>query len=306
MEEKIICRVLTGPTASGKTALALRLAEEMGWSILSMDSMQIYRGMDIGTAKPSAAERLRVRHHLIDIRDPEEAFSVADYLEEALNTINRLHDEGKEFLFVGGTGLYLQALMHPMHLGSVPANEALRAELMEESLKPDGRKLLHDRLASIDPETASRLHENDSRRVIRALEVSMVTGIPFSAQPAPTEAESPFLWKVVSTSMPRPMLYDRINTRVDDMLRNGLEDEVRSLISRGVPDTAQSMQGLGYKEMIPCIRGETPPELARKQIQTGTRHYAKRQMTFFRREPGIRYVDVTEKDAYGQIRQMLA
>ena len=183
MDEKIICRVLTGPTASGKSDIAMRLAERNGWEILCMDSMQIYRRMDIGTAKPTPEDRKRVPHHLIDLCEPDEPYSVSAYAEEAEKTILSLHSAGKEFLFTGGTGLYLEALMKPMGMGTVPANEELRAMLHELADRPDGRKLLDERLRKSDPDTADRLPLNDIRRRIRAIEVSEMTGIPFSKQP---------------------------------------------------------------------------------------------------------------------------
>ena len=296
-----ICRVLTGPTASGKSDLALRLAEENNWAILCMDSMQIYRRMDIGTAKPTPEEQRRVPHYLLDIREPTESFSVSDYVAESERLLRELR---QDVLFVGGTGLYLQALMHPMGMGHVPADEDLRRELNALADQPGGREKLHGYLEQLDPETAARLPLNDVRRTIRAIEVTRATGIPFSRQPD-RPVESPCEWRVVSTAMARSLLYDRINLRVDRMLEAGLRDEVAALLSEGVPETAQSIQALGYKEMIACLQGRITLEEAAEQIKTGSRHYAKRQMTFLRRESTVRYVDVTLPDAYERIRQEL-
>lgn len=300
----IVCRVLTGPTGSGKSAIAMRLASECGWDILCMDSMQIYRRMDIGTAKPTPEEQKAVRHHLLNIREPYERYSVSDYVEEAEEKIRELQSENRGFLFVGGTGLYLQAIMHPMGMGNVPANESLRSMLNRLVSQPGGKEALHDRLSALDPETAERLPLNDIRRTIRAIEVSEATGIPFSRQPA-RAMESEFEWKIVSTVMERSCLYRRINDRVDKMIALGLKNEVAGLLREGVPEDAQSMCALGYKEMIPCIKGLTDIREAADAIKTGTRHYAKRQMTFLRREPAVHYVDVTLPDAYQQIRQIL-
>ena len=209
-------------------------------------------------------------------------------------------------MFVGGTALYLQAMMHPMGMGSVPANEALRAELNARAETKEGRKKLHDQLALIDPETAARLPVNDVRRTIRAIEVWEATGVPFSAQPKrQDDTGGRFRWKVVSTQMDRALLYGRINQRVTDMLRQGLKDEVAALLEEGVTEDAQSMQGLGYKEMIPFIRGEYGEKEAAERIRTGTRHYAKRQMTFLRREESIRYVRTDQDHAYEAVRQYL-
>ena len=305
MPEQIICRVLTGPTASGKTAFALELAAAMGWDILCMDSMQIYRRMDIGTAKPTAEEQHIVPHHLLDIRNPEESFSVSEYVPEAERLVLELHSKGKSVLFVGGTGLYLQAMMLPMGMGNVPANPALREELNQLALTEEGKRILHSRLENCDPDTAARLPLNDVRRTVRAIEVTETTGIPFSRQEK-RSVDSPFEWRVVSTVMERSVLYSRINRRVDRMIHDGLEAEVRGLLADGVPETAQSMCGLGYKEMIPCIRGLIPTDQAADAIRTGSRHYAKRQMTFLKRLPGIQFVDAGAADALSQIRQILA
>ena len=270
-----------------------------------MDSMQIYRRMNIGTAKPTPEETQGVPHHLMDICEPTDSYSVSDYRDAAEKLILRLHEEGKEALFVGGTVLYLQALVHPMGMGFVPANESLRAELNARAETPEGRTRLHEQLALIDPETSARLPVNDVRRVIRAIEVWEATGIPFSAQPKREDDPGRFRWKIVSTEMDRALLYDRINRRVTGMLRQGLKDEVAALLAEGVPEDAQSMQGLGYKEMIPCVRGEYSEEDAAEKIRTGTRHYAKRQMTFLRREESVRYVRTDREGAYEAVREYL-
>ena len=305
MKEKIICRVLTGPTASGKTELSLRLAEKHGWEIFCMDSMQIYRGMDIGTAKPTREERARVPHRMIDICDPRDAFSVAAYRDQAEALVREKAEEGKKILFVGGTGLYLQAMMHPMGMGSVPADEALRTELKALAETEEGKRQLHGMLEEIDPVTAARLPAGDVRRTIRAIEVTRGTGIPFSSQPN-REEESPFSWRVAALEMPREILYERINRRVEKMIRQGLAEEVRGLLEAGVPPESQSMQGLGYKEMIPYLRGEWPMDKVTEEIQKGSRHYAKRQGTFLRRLEEIRSVDALAADALNQAEQILA
>ena len=302
--KKTVCRVLTGPTASGKTEIGIRLAKEMGWDILCMDSIQIYRRMNIGTAKPSIEEMQGVPHHLLDLCEPTDSYSVSDYREAAEKLIEELANRGRETLFVGGTALYLQAMMHPMGMGQVSANKELREELNRLAETPEGKKHLHERLRQLDPVTAERLPLNDVRRTIRAIEVSEATGIPFSMQPN-REVPTAYEWKVVSTAMERPHLYEKINERVTGMIRAGLQEEVAALLAEGVPENAQSMQGLGYKEMVPCIRGDYSVEDAAERIRLGTRHYAKRQMTFLRREEQIRYVNTEEAGAYEQIRELL-
>ena len=304
MADKLLCRVLTGPTASGKSALAMRLAQDEGWEIICMDSMQIYRRMDIGTAKPTPEEQMLIPHHMLDIREPNETFSVSEYVEEAEQTVERLYSEGRKFLFVGGTGLYLQAMMHPMGMGSVPADKIQRTELNGIANIPGGKETLHERLMALDPDTAKRLPMNDIRRIIRAIEVSEKTGIPFSRQPDRAE-HSRFEWRAVSIKMDRDLLYKRINERVEEMIRQGLKDEVAGLLDSGVPENAQSMQAIGYKEMIPCVKGLCSSDLAAEEIRTNSRHYAKRQMTFLRREESVRYVDITSDNAYEQVRELL-
>ncbi len=302
---KIKCRVLTGPTASGKTELAMRLAREMGWVIFCMDSMQVYKKLDIGTAKPTAEDRRKVPHFMLDLCEPDESFSVAMYREQAEKLVSDLWEkEGREVLFVGGTGLYLQAMVYPFEMGAVPGDEKRREELRMIGNTPNGKQRLREMLLSLDPEAAEKISFNDIRRTIRAIEVTEKTGIRFSQQPRRRKEEK-FEWKILSTSMPRELLYGRINRRVTEMIGKGLKEEVEGLLSSGVPENAQCMSGLGYKEMIPCVKGKSSRGETIEAIQTGTRHYAKRQMTFLRRLEQVQYVDVTEKDVYQHIREIL-
>lgn len=296
--------MITGPTASGKSGYALRLAQEQKYEILCMDSMQIYRGMNIGTAKPTAEEQQLVPHHLLDIADPRDTYSVAAWRDTAVPLIRQMAAEGKQVLFVGGTGLYLDSLIHPMAMGSIPADEELRRELRIRGETLHGRNELHEMLRKLDPETAERLPVNDLRRVIRAIEVSQITGIPFSKQPH-DEQESEFDWRVVALMPEREILYHRIEDRVDQMITDGLADEVRSLLDSGVPENAQSMNGLGYKEMIPYLRGMTDLATAIREIKLGTRHYAKRQTTYMKRFENAVYIDPMGNDAYEKITEVL-
>ncbi len=304
MNGKILCRVLTGPTASGKSELAMQLAMEEGWDILCMDSMQIYRGMDIGTAKPTAEERSLVPHHLLDLCNPTENFSVSQYVEAAEKKVREIHAEGRCALFVGGTGLYLEAMMKPMGMGFVPADNALRDELHEMASGPEGRLRLDALLRKLDPDTADRLPLNDIRRRIRAIEVTKATGIPFSRQ-ADRRDESPFDWNVVSLDTERESLYSRVNRRVDRMIGAGLPEEVKMLLDAGIPDDAQSMQAIGYKEMIPYIRGEYTLDQAADRIRVNSRHYAKRQITFLKRLESIIYVPAGTAQTYTEIHRIL-
>ena len=305
-ERKITVRVLTGPTCSGKTALGVRLARELGLDVICMDSMQIYRGMDIGTAKPTAEERQGVEHHMLDIRDPADGFSVNEYRDMAETLVKRLWTEKhRGVLFVGGTGLYLAAMMHPLGMGGAEADQELREKLKALAADENGRERLHRMLEKEDPETAARLPVNDVRRAIRAIEVTRRTGIPFSKQP-PRETDDAFSWRVACPVIERETLYARINARVDGMIRAGLRDEVAALLESGVPEDTQSMGGLGYKEMIPCIRGKCTLEEAVEKIKAGTRRYAKRQGTFLRRETAVKYFDALGQDAYVRMRELLA
>ncbi len=303
MQEKILCRVLTGPTGSGKSETALRIAKEQNWDIICMDSMQIYRGMDIGTAKPTREEQSAVPHFMLDICDPTESYSVSQYVTQAAETAEKRAALGRGILFVGGTGLYLEGMIRGMSLGSVPANPGLRAELQALAASENGIRKLDSRLQQSDPATAAKLPLNDIRRRIRAIEVSELTGVPFSRQENKTD-DSRFRWLLVSAASEREVLYSRINRRVDRMIAGGLAAEVSSLLKAGVPEDAQSMCAIGYKEMIPYIRGECTLQTAAEEIRKNTRHYAKRQMTYLKRFDSIHYIDLSASGADEQIMEI--
>ncbi|MBQ2953126.1 MAG: tRNA (adenosine(37)-N6)-dimethylallyltransferase MiaA [Clostridia bacterium] len=298
--DKNECWVLTGPTASGKTALSIRLARAHQCEIICMDSMQIYRRMNIGTAKPTMDEMEGVPHHMIDVAEPDEAFSVARYQEMAEACIADIHSRGKRALLVGGTGLYLRALRQPMAMGDVSADEAIRAELEAIAIENGGKQRLHDMLEAVDPVTAARLHVNDSRRVIRALEVYRLTGLPFSQQPQ-IQTGSRYQYRVATLTMDRTTLYQRVEKRIDIMFAQGLAEEVRGLLDSGVPADAQAMKAIGYKELVPYVRGEATFEETDYLLKLNTRHYAKRQLTWMRREPDVLWVDGLAPDAYDRL-----
>lgn len=273
--------VLTGPTGSGKSALGIELARAMNAEIVSMDSMSLYRGMDIGTAKPTSKERQQVPHHLIDVLDPCENATVAWWLAQATACAQQILDAGKRVLFVGGTPLYLKALFYGLFEG--PGKDAgFRAGL--EAIDPGA---IHARLAEIDPATAARLHPNDARRIIRALEVYEITGKPISdwqtqwkaAEPEPNEN------RVLWLDLPRAELYERINARVDRMVADGLIEEVDRLrqAPRGPGNTAS--QALGYKEILKYLNGRLQLDAAIDRIKIRSRQFAKRQVTWFRHLP---------------------
>ena len=275
---------ISGPTASGKSDLALKLAQELNGEIICMDSMQIYRRMDIGTAKPTPQEQSLVPHHMLDILDPTESYAVADYAQAAEKVIFDVCQKGKQPILAGGTGLYLKALMHGLALGGTVGDEQIRSRLYAAAQEPDGKLLLHKRLMEVDPVSAAKFHPNDIRRVIRALEVYELTGTPISQQQK-EEPERPFDILPLAIDMPREILYARLERRVHLMMEQGLLREVEALLENGVTAQMQSMQGIGYKELIPVVKGADTLEHAVWLIILNTRHYAKRQGTWLRTEP---------------------
>ncbi|MDY3555152.1 tRNA (adenosine(37)-N6)-dimethylallyltransferase MiaA [Gemmata sp. JC717] len=297
--------ILTGPTACGKSALALDLAERIGGEIVGLDSMTVYRGMDIGTAKPSAAERARVPHHLIDVLDPWESLTVAWWLERAEAACADITARGKVPIFVGGTPFYLKALLHGLFDGP-PGDPELRAALESEAAQV-GNVALHARLAVVDPKTAARLHPNDVRRVVRALEVHQLTGKPISdwqqtwdtpafavaSQPAPPPVRVP----AVRIDLPREVLYDRINSRVLQMIDAGFLDEVRRLRELPRPLSREAKQALGYRELLQYLDVGGDWNETVTLIQTHTRQFAKRQLTWFRHLSACVPVSVDAPDA---------
>ncbi|NEW06436.1 tRNA (adenosine(37)-N6)-dimethylallyltransferase MiaA [Paenibacillus sp. SYP-B3998] len=285
--------VLLGPTAVGKTKLSLELAQRFGCEIISGDSMQVYRGMDIGTAKASEAEQRLVPHHLIDIHDPAYPFSAAEFQERVKSLITDIHARGKLPFIVGGTGLYIESVCYNYQFTDVGMDEAFRQE-QEAYALANGDEALHLRLRDIDPESADRLHANDRRRVIRALEVAHVSGQTFSAHLAAQKKESPYELCIIGLTMDRALLYKRIEERIDEMMNEGLIQEVQKILDAGCPKQAISMQALGYKEIVRYLDGELSLEEAVTLLKRDTRRFAKRQLSWFRHMKDIYWVDVTE------------
>ena len=288
-----------GPTASGKTGLAVELCRRIGGEAVSCDSMQIYRDMNIGTAKPDAAERRGVPHHMMDICDPGEEYSVARYVEEADAAIGDILSRGKVPVVVGGTGLYADSLISGLSFAGRQEDMCLRRELGERYEK-EGGEALHAELASIDPEAAARLHPNDARRIIRALEIYAHTGETLTEHDRKTRERPPKYraLRMILWPEPREMMYARIDARVDEMLRAGLMEEVRALLSRGLPPECTALQAIGYKELAGVLRGECTLEEAREELCRATRRYAKRQLTWFRREPGAELLSYRDAAGY--------
>ena len=288
MSAKIV--VITGPTASGKTALGVALCQKLNGEVVSADSMQIYRRMTIGTAKPTPEEMQGVPHHMIDVAEPEENWSVARYVEEAAACVEDILARGKLPVIVGGTGLYIDSLLSGRTFAGGEVNDALRQELSERYDEIGAKGLLGE-LRKVDPERAEKLHPGDKKRIVRALEVFILTGKTITEHDRETKAIPP-RWESAKLALDfesRQTLYDRIDRRVDDMFARGLMDEVRALLSSGVPDSCTAMQAIGYKEAVAALRGECSEAEARAMIQQESRRYAKRQLTWFRRDKEIEW-----------------
>ena len=293
--KKPLVVVVLGPTASGKTSLGIEIAEKFGGEIISADSMQIYENMDIATAKPSADELARVKHHLIGFVPMGEVFSVAKYKDKAIETIDDILSRGKLPVVVGGTGFYIDTLVKNTEFFDYEDSD-VRVKL-EQRLKNEGIETLYEELGKIDPITAERLHINDVKRILRALEVYYLTGKTISEQDEHSHLnESKYSWLLIGLrSEDRQYLYDRINLRVDMMLEEGLLDEAKSFFDSEVSSTAA--QAIGYKELRPYIDGLVSLDDAVEKLKMETRRYAKRQLTWFRRNPEIHWFDIDKLTA---------
>ena len=285
--------VLVGPTAVGKTRMSLEIAKAWDAEIISGDSMQVYRGMDIGTAKIRPEEREGIPHHLIDICEPDHPFSAAEFQERCTDLIADISARGKLPFIVGGTGLYVESVAYGYDFAEVGSDDAYREEQRVYALR-HGAEALRERLRAIDPESAGRLHPNDQRRIIRALEIHHLTGVTLSEQLAGQKKTSPFELCIVGLTMDREKLYARINERVDAMIAEGLVDEVKRLLAEGVPSDAVSMQGLGYKEIALFLQQQISLPEAVELLKRDTRRFAKRQLSWFRRMTDIAWIDASE------------
>ena len=291
MTEKKPLVILTGPTAVGKTALSIKLASKIGGEIISADSMQVYRQMDIGSAKIKPEEMGGIPHHLIDILEPEEEFNVCLFEKLALEAMEQIYERGHIPVVVGGTGFYIQALLYQIDFTEEETDTAYRDKLWQLG-EEKGNHYLHELLRKVDPESAEEIHENNRKRVIRALEFYENCGKPISThnkeQRQKTSAYNSCYFVLTDD---RKKLYERIESRVDQMLSNGLVDEVRTLKERGCNASMVSMQGLGYKEILEYLDGRCSLLEAVEKIKKETRHFAKRQLTWFRREKDVIWLD---------------
>ncbi len=296
-----IIAAVVGPTASGKTDAAIALCRALGGEVVSMDSMQVYRGMDIGTAKPTQAERQGIAHHLMDVVDPGTPFSVTEYRDMADTAMDDILARGKLPVLAGGTGFYLNALTYDMDFADAGADLAFRGALEAEACTEQGKQALHTRLAQVDPVTAQRLHANDVRRVIRALEIEHATGRPMSEHARDIkQTERRYAPVVVGLTYPREQLYQRIDQRVGNMMAQGLLAEAKALAKQDIAEDSQAMQAIGYRELWPYLRGEYSLDEAICAIQQNSRRYAKRQLTWFTHDPRVcwfNHADYESKDA---------
>ena len=282
--KKIPVYAVVGPTASGKSAYAIRLAKELDGEVISGDSMQIYRGMDVGTAKASAEEQQGIPHHLLDVAEITEGFSAGRFMELAAEKIAEIHSRGKTPIICGGTGLYIELLLTGKQLSENTADEKLREELLQFA-NEHGNEALHARLLELDPKSAEAIHPNNVKRVVRALEIALTTGSTKSeADEKSKEGENPYAPTIIRlTYGDRAKLYEKINLRVRRMFEMGLEEEVRALCEKGLRETPTASQAIGYKEFYPYFDGEIPLAQVEEDICRNTRRYAKRQETWFSR-----------------------
>lgn len=296
--------ILAGPTAVGKTSLSIRLAKETGGEIISADSMQVYRHMDIGSAKITKEEMDGVSHYLVDVLEPEEEFNVVRFQQMAKEAAEKIWEKGKIPLVVGGTGFYIQALLYDIDFTENDGDESYRRQLEQKASDEEGASELYEMLKTVDPKAAQEIHPRNIKRIIRALEFYHQTGRKISEHnEIQRQKESPYNYAYFVLTDERSRLYERIDQRVDLMMEQGLLDEVRYLKERGVRKDSTAMQGLGYKELYAYLEGEYPLDEAVRIIKRDTRHFAKRQLTWFKRERDVIWAD---KSVIGQEEEKLA
>lgn len=286
---------IVGPTAVGKTALSIQLAKQFSAEIISGDSMQVYKGMDIGTGKITHEEMQGITHYMLDIKEPNESFSVAEFKERVEHYIDVIHKQNKLPIIVGGTGLYIQSVLYDYHFSDRKRNETISKRL-EQHVKEHGVDELYERLQQIDPEQAEKIHPNNYRRVIRALEIYETTGLTMSQYHKQQKKEAKYDYLIIGLEMERTLLYEKINRRVDEMIEIGLVDEVKSLYNQGL-ENSQAMKAIGYKELIPYFNGKQTLEQSIQLLKHNTRRYAKRQFTWFKNKMNVEWFDVTNNES---------
>lgn len=302
MKRKIV--IIVGPTAVGKTDIAIEVAKTLDTEIISSDSVQIYKNLNIGSAKPTLEEMKGIKHHLMDFISPEESYSVSEFYKGAKVVIDDLFTKNRIPVITGGTGLYVNTLLYEMNFGETASDEPYR-EMLEEIASEQGSEVLHEMLKAVDEAAAERIHPNNVRRVIRALEVNRVTGKPigdFSMDPVKRDE---YEVSLIGLKRNRLKLYARINSRVDIMINQGLLDEVKNLKELGLNDSFQSMQGIGYKEVLAYLNGSYDYETMVSLLKQNSRRYAKRQMTWFRRYEDIKWIDLDEVKSRDEVVRMI-
>ena len=283
--------ILAGPTASGKTSVSIDLAKRIGGEIISADSMQVYKYMDVGTAKISVEEMQGVKHHLIDVLDPNEDFNIVKFQNMVKSSIEEIVKNEHIPILVGGTGFYIQSIIYDIDFNNEDDNSSIRKTL-EEEYYTFGADFMYEKLKKIDSVSAQTIHKNNKKRIIRAIEFFLINNAPISLHnESQRKKSSPYDYRFFVLNPPRDILYERINQRVDIMVRKGLVDEVKSLKERGLSKANISMQGIGYKEVLEYLEGDTSLEAAIENIKQNTRHMAKRRVTWFKREKDVIYVD---------------
>jgi tRNA dimethylallyltransferase len=290
--------VIIGPTAVGKTTLSIELAKRFSGEIISGDSMQVYKRMDIGTAKISEDEKEGVPHHLLDIKEPDESFSAAEFQEKANEAIENIFDKGKLPIIVGGTGLYIQSVIYDYQFSVAPSDKQYR-DTLENMAETSGVQVLVEQLRLVDPESAERIHPNNVRRVIRALEIYHCTGKKMSEQLAEQSTQYKYDTALIGLTMDRDLLYQRINERVDHMIEQGLVEEAKYFFDEGLHHV-QSIQAIGYKELYDYFYGRCSLEEAVHQLKQNSRRYAKRQLTWFRNKMDVQWFNMTETEQFPQ------
>jgi tRNA dimethylallyltransferase len=298
--------LITGPTAVGKTAVAVTIAKRTGAEIVSADSRQVYIGMDIGTAKPTMAQRRAVRHHLVDIVHPDEDYNVAIFKDHALEAIDEIHRQSRVAMVVGGTGLYLRALLEGLTFQGVGRDDGVRAEI-EREIEAKGKEAVYEELKELDPEACEKIHPNNITRVVRALEVIRLTGRPFSEvvdKPAGKEGPA-YDYVAVCMNLKREALYRRITHRVEEMVHSGWAEEVERLIGEGHSPDLRAMNALGYREMVDYIEGIISLRQAIDAICKATRNFARRQLSFFRGMPDLKWIEINESMNIGELAPIL-
>jgi tRNA dimethylallyltransferase len=299
--------IIAGPTAVGKTELSLQLAEHLNGEIVSADSVQLYKHMNIGSATPTTEELNRVTHHLINDYEPTYNFTVAEFSEVARQYIQDIFNRGKLPIIVGGTGLYINSLIYDMDFSETAKDEALRERLRQEA-EEKGKQHLHDKLASMDPDAAQKIHQNNVKRVVRALEINILTGETmndFKTDPVKTKD---YHYELVCLKRNRKILYARINKRVEQMIEQGLIEEVKKLKAMGLTEDSIAMKAIGYKEVLGYLDGKYDRDMMIKILKKNTRHFAKRQLTWFRRYDDIHWINLTktsETEAFKKIVKLM-